>query len=48
LCSKGADGTAEVIEPLLPPSDDPPPPFTLTVANEGLVDFNFNLNCSTD
>nr|CAH0106329.1 unnamed protein product [Daphnia galeata] len=33
--SQVADGTAEVIEPLLP-SDDPPP-FTLTVANEGLV-----------
>jgi hypothetical protein len=40
LCFKVADGTAEVIEPLLP-SDDPPP-FTLTVANEGLVYFNLN------
>lgn len=39
---KGADGTAEVVEPLLPPSDDPPP-FTLTVANDGLVDVHFVL-----
>lgn len=33
---QGAHGTAEAIEPLLAPSDDPPP-FTLTVIDEGLV-----------
>ncbi|KZS06322.1 NEDD4 family-interacting protein 1 [Daphnia magna] len=32
---QGAHGTAEAIEPLLAPSDDPPP-FTLTVIDEGL------------
>lgn len=37
--NKGANGTSEVVEPLLVHSDDPPP-FTLTVANEGLVSAN--------